>query len=311
MKIWFWLGVASAVLGIVQYYIPLYEPMMLPHTYYEGHVEAKGWLGLLEGRWHATGLAGFHLTYAAIIGFPAAVSLALVAVVFRREGLSRRTVVLSVATVLFFLANLCTYSKMAWIAMPLTVLLVALIGFKGKPRYMIIGAMSLFCVVFSLSSAFRERMGADTRTFTEREQVWSANLEMIRQFPLFGVGWHRNSELSHAYYNKALHSEGFESHAHNNILDQWATTGLFGLVGFLWLNAVLVWLSFRIYRDNHDLLWRSLGLGLVAGWFCLQLNGLTQVNWWDARVMHQIGWVTAITMEGFRRYCQRAPMNET
>ncbi len=303
VRVWFCFGVASAVLGIVQYYIPLYEPMMLPHTHYEGHVAGTGWLALFEGRWHATGLAGFHLTYAAIIGFPAAFSLAVMAVLFRREGFSRRTGLVAVTTLLFFIANLCTFSKIAWLAMPLTAVLIAVVGFKGRPRYLVLSAIVAFCVLFGCSSAFRERMGADTRTYTERQQIWAVNFEMIRQFPIFGVGWHRNSELSHAYYDKVLHAEGFESHAHNNVLDQWATTGLFGLVGFVWLNAVLVLMSFRLYRNTHDLLWRSLGLGLVAGWFCLQLNGLTQVNWWDARVMHQIGWVTAITMEGYRRYC--------
>jgi len=65
-------------------------------------------------------------------------------------------------------------------------------------------------------------------------------------------------------------------------------------------------MSYRIYRRNQDLLLRSLGLGLVGGWFCLQINGMTQANFWDAKVMHQIGWVTALTMEVYRRYALRA-----
>ncbi|MBI3557104.1 MAG: O-antigen ligase family protein, partial [Deltaproteobacteria bacterium] len=232
VKVWFWLGLASALMGIVQYYVPFYKPMMLPHVRYEGHVPWSGWLGFLEGGWHATGFAGFHLSYAAIIGFPASVSLALTAVLFRREGLSRRTFAVVGMAILFFLANLCTYSKIAWLAMPLTVVLIALIGFKGKPRYAIIGSILIFCAAFSSSTAFRERFGADTRTLSEREQVWDANVEMIRQFPFFGVGWHRNSEIAGGYYRNARHMAGFESHAHNNVLDQWATTGIFGLLGF-------------------------------------------------------------------------------
>ena len=310
VKVWFWLGLASGVLGIVQFYIPIYKPMMLPHVRYAGHVPWTGWLSFLEGGWHATGLAGFHLSYAAIIGFPAAVSLALMAVLFRREGLSLRTGVVAFMALLFFAANMCTYSKIAWLAMPLTVVLIAIIGFKGKPRYLLIASIAIFCVAFGSSTAVRERFGADTRTFTEHRQTWDANLEMIRQFPIFGVGWHRNAELSQGFYLHVQRTTGFESHAHNNILDQWATTGLFGLIGFLWLNGVLFIMSFRLYRDNHDLIWRSLGLGLIGGWFCLQLNGLTQTNWWDAKVMHQIGWVTAITMTGYRRY-RALPLSET
>jgi len=120
-------------------------------------------------------------------------------------------------------------------------------------------------------------------------EVWSANIEMIKQFPVFGVGWHHNSELSHAFYtSKGI--KGFESHGHNNFIDQWATTGLFGLLSYLWWCLAIVVMSFKIYRANHDLLWRSLGLGFVGGWFCLHLNGLTQANFWDAKVLHQ-NWV--------------------
>jgi O-antigen ligase len=125
---------------------------------------------------------------------------------------------------------------------------------------------------------------------------------MIKAHPLFGVGWHRNSELSAAYYRTRPDFQvPFESHAHNNILDQWASTGLFGLATFVWLNVVVVLLARRLYLGRQELLWRAMGLGLVGGWICLHLNGMTQANWWDAKVLHQISWVTALTMELTRR----------
>lgn len=299
-KLWLGLGLASAVLGIVQYYVPLFNPDRLPHLDYATYSKSSGLLDVFRGSYHATGMAGFHLSYAVIIAFPAAVSLAVLAVLYRREGVSRRTRVAALATILFFMANVFTYSKMAWAAMPLTVVLIALIGFRGRPRYAIFGLLAIFCAVWGSSSEFRLRFQG-TDTIRDRVEVWSANIEMIKRFPVFGVGWHRNSELSRAYYeNKGI--KGFESHAHNNLIDQWATTGLFGLGAFLWWSVAIVFMSLRVYKSNHDLLWRSIGLGFVGGWFCLHLNGLTQANYWDAKVLHQIGWVTALTMELYRRH---------
>lgn len=302
-KAWLFFGIAAAAVGIVQYYVPIFEPERLPHLDYHNYERGTGWLAMLKGSYHATGFAGFHLSYASIIAFPAAVSLALVAVLYRRGGFNYRTRLAIGAPVLFFLANVLTYSKMAWAAMPLTVVLIAVIGFRGWLRYSILALVAAFCVVWGTSSEVRLRFQG-TDTIKERVEVWSANVEMIKQHPIFGVGWHRNAELSRAYY-EAKNIRGFSSHAHNNFIDQWATTGLFGLGFYLWWTLVVLLMCFRVYNMNHDLLWRSLGLGLLGGWFCLHLEGMTQANWWDAKVLHQIGWCTAMTMEVYRRYGKR------
>jgi O-antigen ligase len=300
VKFWFFLGVASAVLGIIQYYVPIFEPSRLPHLDYQGYNPGTGILALLHGTYHATGFTGWHLSYASIIAFPAAVSLGLVAVLFRREHLSRRTRIAIAFSVAFFVATIFTYSKIAWASMPLTVVLIAIVGFKGWPRFALIGLVVAFCLAWATSSEFQMRFFRGTDTVKDRLEVWNANLEMIKEHPIFGVGWHRNSELSRAYY-QSKGMRGFESHAHNNLLDQWATTGIVGLAGFIWWSVVAFALSWRIYKMNHDLLWRSLGLGLIGAWFCVHLNGMTQANWWDAKVLHQIGWVMAITTEVYRR----------
>jgi O-antigen ligase len=285
--IWFSLGVATSIFGIVQHYVPIYHPLELPDVG-------------LRGYYHSTGMTGFHLSFASILAFPAMVSVGFAAVLYRREGLSQRTGLACIVSVLFFIANVFTYSKIAWLALPLAVLLTALIGFKGWPRYTVIAAIVAFGFFWGLSPEVRMRFKG-TDTIKDRMEVWDANWEMIKEHPVFGVGWHHNSELSHNYYvSKGI--TGFESHAHNNFIDQWATTGLFGLLSYLWWCAVILVMSFKIYTYNHDLLWRAFGLGLVGAWCCIHLNGLTQANFWDAKVLHQIGWVTALTMDIYRRY---------
>jgi len=91
-KLWLGLGVASAILGIVQHYVPIYHPLELPDVG-------------LRGYYHSTGMTGWHLSYASIIGFPTALCLAVVAILYRREKFSRRTQIALGATVLFFIAE--------------------------------------------------------------------------------------------------------------------------------------------------------------------------------------------------------------
>ena len=294
-KFWFVAGIAAAVLGIVQYYVPVYRPMALPDPG-------------LRGRYHATGFAGFHLSYASILAFPLASSLALVAVLYRRERLSRRSLWAIGSVVVFFLASLLTFSKIAWLAAPLTVAFIAIIGFRGPSRYGVIGFLIAFVIIWGSSSTVQKRFEG-MNTIRDRLVVWRVNAEMIRAFPWFGVGWQQNSELSvnaAVYESDDLNRERrFASHAHNNVVDQWATTGLFGLAGFIWWCSIMFMMSYRIYVKNHDLHWRVLGLGFLAGWFCFQINGLTQSSFWDAKVMHQTGWITAMTMEAYRRFLKK------
>lgn len=287
-SLWIIFGFISALLGIVQHYVPLYNPLPLPDVG-------------LEGYFHATGMTGFHLSYASILGFPTGVWLALFAVQYRRRGFfHRQTMVFFVGSLLFFIANIFTYSKITWLAIPLTILLLTFLGISGRLRIALILATLVFSSIWVLSPEVRLRFQG-TDTIKERIEVWSANLKMIHEFPLFGVGWHHNSELSQAYY-QSKNMSGFQSHAHNNIIDQWASTGFLGLIAFLWWSLVPFVMAMRIYQNNHDFLWRALGLGLVGGWFYLHFNGLTQTNFWDAKVLHQIGWVAAITMEVYRRF---------
>ncbi|MEW6055201.1 MAG: O-antigen ligase family protein [Bdellovibrionota bacterium] len=304
-KIWLFAGLASALLGIAQYYVPFYKPMLLPHTVYEGYSQGGGLWGALRGKYHATGLAGFHLSYASIMAFPALVWLSIAAVLYRRVGVKKSVAIASGVFLLFFLANILTYSKIAWISMPLAAMATALFGFKGRSRVVVIAAVVVASIAWSTSSEFQLRfkgLYGDNYSIKERFAVWSANVEMIKQHPFFGVGWHHNAALTEPYFRSTGELNPFVSHAHNNLLDQWASTGLLGMLAFLWWNCVVFVMSFRIYKFNHTLLWRGLGLGLMSGWLCLHLNGLTQSNWWDAKVLHQITWITALTLELHRRH---------
>ncbi len=290
-KAWLAFGLGSAVLGIVQHYIPVFNPTPMPNP------------GLRD-YYHSTGLSGFHLSYATILSFPALAWLSLFGFFQRRSGFNRYFFVFLLVCMVFFIANIFTYSKIAWLALPASIALVLLMGFKGRVRYVLTGLTLIFCVFWSFSPQVKQRF-FNVQTIEERFKVWEANFEMIKRYPLFGVGWHHNSELSSAYYEvikkRPGFVSGFVSHAHNNFLDQWASTGIIGLFSFVYWCVICFVLNYRIYTSQQNYFWRSMGLGFVGGWVCLHINGLTQTNFWDAKILHQTGFVVAMTLEIYRR----------
>lgn len=278
--LWIGAGVASGALGIVQHYVPLYRPMAIP--------EFQG------AYFHATGLAGFHLSFAAILAFPTAVCFVL--------AVTKRSVPTIVAAAIMVFCNIFIYSKIAWVALPLMALVVAALSLKGRKRIVLATCVVLLGAAWMSSSEVRTRF-AGVGTIQERLHIWTANGELFKLSPLFGVGWQQNGRLATGYYKAhPAAANGFETHAHNNVIEQAATTGLLGLGAFLWWSLAAFLLALKIYRDTTlPPLWRTLALGFAAGWIGLQFNGLSQANFWDAKVLHQIAWVLAMTMEGYRR----------
>lgn len=289
IKAWLLGSVVAVILGIIQYYVPVVKPMPIPDPG-------------LQDRFHATGLAGFHLSYASIMVFPTMVALSAVFSFIRRKHYKFLAISL-VGLFLLIISGIFTYSKIYWVALPLAMIAVVILRLKGKLRALAIATIAAMTILLSFHPAVKQRFGG-IGTINDRLMLWDANIAMIKEYPLLGVGWHHNSELSGAYYRsegiKALYShinvQAFESHAHNNALDQWSSTGTLGLLAFLWWNAVVILLTAKLARSGGTALSRMIGVGLLAAWIGFHINGITQTNFWDSKVMHQIAWVTALSV---------------
>jgi len=66
-----------------------------------------------------------------------------------------------------------------------------------------------------------------------RVNLFKVHIEMIKDSPLIGIGY--NSPLNHTrgwWHTLNLPEDYYDSHAHNQLLNVWATTGIFGLLSF-------------------------------------------------------------------------------
>jgi O-antigen ligase len=127
----------------------------------------------------------------------------------------------------------------------------------------------------------------------ERHELWLANWEFFKNRPLLGVGWRQNQELSGYYLmDKYQQTHVFSGHAHNNLLDLLGGTGALGTLAWLaWSFWVIRILWMKSTRQTEEEPW--FGRGLVCAWVVFHLNGLTQVNFWEGKVQHQMAWVIA------------------
>lgn len=183
------------------------------------------------------------------------------------------------ALTLFF-----TFSRMLWVALPVGLAVYAyfllprrswLIGCGG-----LLGAGLIASQLPMVQSRLQDQLGVGDRTW-----LWKANWALFKESPLFGVGLRKNSELAGYWLQKQLNqSHVFSGHAHNLYLDLLSGTGIFGLMAWLTWALVVTLLFVRVARKRGK-------PGFLAAWIVFLLNGMTQVNFWEGKVLHQLVWV--------------------
>lgn len=291
LRLWLGTFTALSVLGIIQHFIGWPRPMPVPGT---------------EHRFLATLFLGTHLSVASVFIFPFFVLLDF----FRQAPKSRVNVgkalvlptwALGVGAIAGFLTLMMTYSRTLWVALPIGLLVWALWtlpkpGRAGNAvRVLIVLGVLVAGGLASQLPTVKARLNLQMGIH-ERQDLWEANWEMFKQRPFAGVGLKHNQELSGFYLMEKYHAtDVFSGHAHNNVLDFLSGTGIIGLIAFL------VWCYFPFKWAVRPGV-RISGYNLSAGFFCallvFQLNGLTQVNFWEAKVQHQLMWSVAWILWG-------------
>lgn len=278
LQIWLGTFILLSLLGVFQHFTGWPRPQMIP-----GH----------EPYYHVTLFLGHHLSVANILIFPFFACLDLAtSKKFTKETLFPQwmlwTGVLLGATTLFL-----TYSRMLWIALPIGIFIFIFWNFQR--RVSIAATLLLLTGMFVVfqSPAVQNRM-KQSMGIGSRYDLWGANFEFFKTRPLTGAGWHHNLELAGYYLKEKLQTNDvFVGHAHNNILEMLGGTGMIGLAAWiLWCGMVFIFLIKLLRAGQGAHLFTK---GLVCAWIVFHLNGITQVNFWESKVLHQMtfimGWI--------------------
>ena len=189
---------------------------------------------------------------------------------------------LGLALVMFY----ATFSRTLWIALPVGICFFAWKVLDSKKRWLFLGGVVILLIAASFHPVISTRV-RDSFSFTTRADLWRANFEFFVRRPFTGIGWHHNLQMSAAYFMVNGYKAGtFVGHAHNLYLEIIASTGLFGLGGFI------VWIAVFL-KNSRQTVW---SLGLKAAMLVFLINGITQVNFWESKVLHQLMWVSSLCL---------------
>lgn len=172
-------------------------------------------------------------------------------------------------TVFFTLALLLTFSRSSYIALVVSMFTISAVK---SPKIILI-PLSIFIISFLFIPVAKERIiGALTIDKTSRSRIesWQNALQIISDYPYFGVGFnnYRSAQARYGFFQDNSLGGHSGAGSDSSLLFTTATTGFFGLVLYLgWLTGVLKIATFGI-RKNF------LALSAVSSFFALLVHSL-------------------------------------
>ncbi|MBI3534410.1 MAG: O-antigen ligase family protein [Deltaproteobacteria bacterium] len=277
-QIWIFAFLVISIIGVIQYYTGWPREQPIPGN---------------PGRFHVKGFFGHHLSFANIFIFPFFITLDFLLKSFQEKAPLRKKAFYTLAALVGFFALLGTYSRMLWVALPIGLIIWAIWSLPKK--HALVFAIGVVLGIFlafqhpKIKSRLFDALGVSPRI-----DLWQANMHLFKQRPITGVGWHHNEELASYYLQeKSKTTSVFAGHAHNNFIEVLSSTGVLGLgVWIFWCSLAFYWLFFVI---KHGL-GMPFSQGLFCAWIVFHVNGLTQMNFWEGKVLHQIMWMMALIL---------------
>ena len=266
------------------------------------HYTGADWYRVLLGRQklvrvrdaESTGFAvvGFfanYLTFAHAMLFPLAWATALAV---------RGFVVGIVGGPAIALALVFSTARGAWLAAVVAAVATALLD-RGRLAALVVAGLFVAAAAgFALAPELRGHAAAMFSSGGEnagRVGIYRANLDIIHDHPVLGLGFGRYRAAATPYYD--AHPEADRrSHAHSNYLQIAAEAGLVGLAAFGFLFATVLRVGWRaIVRAPDAAAWAT-AAGAWVGVLAFLVGGVTQYSFGDNEVALAMWTTVAILM---------------
>jgi O-antigen ligase len=274
-RVWWGTLLALMPIAIIQFLTGWPKPQVIPTN---------------PDRFHAILFLGHHLSVSSVIPFPTFTALAVCLGAWQRDRKLPwfpAVVGISGLSILFL-----SYARTAWLAIPIG--LILLFVRYLKPRVLVASLIGLILTLTlaSQTPAMKERI-RNSMGIQDRFLLWEANLDYFKHRPLTGIGWLATQEMSQYYFQEKdpeHYQKYFWGHAHSNYFEMLGGAGLIGLLAFLIYVFYTVKFSWETGRwaDASGLPgWGDFSRGLTVALILLHFNGLTNVTFWEGKVIHQ------------------------
>lgn len=265
-------GAVAAAYGIAQHFtgIDWYRQLLGRPLFVRARTTESGQFAVI-------GFFRNYLTYAHTMIFPLAFGASF-ALGGWRPAL--------VAAPLAIVAIAFSTARGAWLAALAVAIALGTVA-RGRRVLPLLGALVAAAVVAVAAApelrAEAAHMFAPGGENAGRLAIYAANLDIVHDHPVFGLGFGRYQQAAGPYYD-AHPSADRRSHAHNNFLQIAAEAGLTGLAAFGLVWAVVLRRGWEAIGAAPGPGERAVAAGAWAGVLGFLVGGLTQYTFGDAEV---------------------------
>jgi O-antigen ligase len=182
------------------------------------------------------------------------------------------------------LAIIFSTARGAWVAA--LAMGAALIAVRRRGVALVLVAGLVIAGAWLASPGLREQVLpalTTTETNAGRLGIYRANLDIIHDHPIFGLGFGRYQQAARPYYDRHPEADR-RSHAHNNFLQVAAEAGLVGLAAFALLLATAIRYGAQAMARLPDGPLRETALGAWLGIVGFVVGGFTHYSFGDGEV---------------------------
>ena len=180
----------------------------------------------------------------------------------------------------------CTYSRSGWLGIALAV--VVFLAFENWKLIPVLGLAGLCCVPLLPRTIYNRLLtigNTNDSSTNYRFAIYKASAELMKDHWLKGVGL-GSDVLTRAFRCYPPMFDGsFPIHTHNNYLQVWAETGLFGLITFLATLGYTLKQAVKHFRSAVDPRLRRLLAAAAAGFCGILLISVAEYTWFYPRNM--------------------------
>ena len=206
-----------------------------------------------------------------------------------------------VATAVFsFFILIISGTRGAWIAFLGATVVYAVCDPSYRKRafvaaFSFVGVLCLFGIfVPTVQTRLQTLSDVNFQSNSERLLMWQSALEIIRDYPMTGVGLDEFGYVYNAKYISAFAKERpydpnnprtGHGHPHNNLFLVGAEGGLLGLSAFILLHGYFLRQFVRIWRRDRQVF--SYGMMAILFFVAVHLEGMTEVNIKQVSIMRE------------------------
>jgi O-antigen ligase len=168
---------------------------------------------------------------------------------------------LTIATIVMTASVFLTLTRGIWLSLALSILAFLFVQNRKLFTFTFLAGLATSFTLYFCSSSFNSRVHQSLATKVGDQERWAlfdVHVKLVVESPIVGIGY--SSPLSHTppeLFAKYGYKTYIDSHAHNQLLNVLAMTGVLGLIPFLLFNLWFLIINIDLVKKfraekNHD-----------------------------------------------------------